>query len=143
MRYVYSITAALLFSVSLSAAELTVHITGIDEVKGGNIMLGVYDSEATFLKDDGRIAEALVPITEAKAGIIITQINLQSGKTYAIAAYHDANGNEKLDSNFFGVPKEGYGFSNNASGFFGPPSFEKAAFRLGIDKNQLVFYLSY
>ncbi|EDN70701.1 conserved hypothetical protein, secreted [Beggiatoa sp. PS] len=146
MRYVFSTIGALflLFSISLSAAELTVHITGVDEAKAGNIMVGVYDSEATFLKDDARIAEASVPITDAKEGLIKVPFNLQVSKTYAVAAYHDTNGNEELDKNFFGIPKEGYGFSNNARSTFGPPSFEKAAFQLILEKNQMVsFYLSY
>jgi Uncharacterized protein conserved in bacteria (DUF2141) len=41
----------------------------------------------------------------------------------------DENGNGVLDKNFFGVPVEGYGFSNDARGSMGPPAFEKAAFR--------------
>ncbi|MEC8002307.1 MAG: DUF2141 domain-containing protein [Pseudomonadota bacterium] len=38
--------------------------------------------------------------------------------------------NNKMDNNFFGIPKEQYGFSNNASAFLGPPVFEAAAFEL-------------
>ena len=38
--------------------------------------------------------------------------------------------NNRLDNYFFGVPREQYGFSNNARGFMGPPSFEDAAFSL-------------
>lgn len=48
---------------------------------------------------------------------------------YAIAVYHDENENLKMDSNLIGMPKEGYGFSNDAMGSFGPPSFEKALIR--------------
>ncbi len=48
--------------------------------------------------------------------------------TYAIGIFHDANLNNRLDNYFFGVPREQYGFSNNARGFMGPPSFEDAAF---------------
>jgi uncharacterized protein (DUF2141 family) len=44
--------------------------------------------------------------------------------------YVDSNKNEKLDTNFFGIPKEQFGFSNNAKGRFGPPSFESASFEL-------------
>jgi uncharacterized protein (DUF2141 family) len=33
------------------------------------------------------------------------------------------------DKNFFGIPQEGYGFSNNARGSMGPPAFDKAAFQ--------------
>jgi uncharacterized protein (DUF2141 family) len=47
---------------------------------------------------------------------------------------HDSNENGKLDSNFFGVPKEGFGFSNDAMGSCGPPSFAKARVNLSADK---------
>ena len=40
--------------------------------------------------------------------------------TYAIGIFHDANLNNRLDNYFFGVPREQYGFSNNARGFMGP-----------------------
>lgn len=49
------------------------------------------------------------------------------------ALFHDANGNGRLDSNRLGIPVGGIGFSNNATGSFGPPAFEKAAFDLPAD----------
>jgi len=39
----------------------------------------------------------------------------------------------KLDTNFLGIPKEPYGFSNNPSTLFGPPSFKKASFVLHLE----------
>jgi uncharacterized protein (DUF2141 family) len=53
--------------------------------------------------------------------------NLKPGK-YAYKYFHDENKNDKLDLNWIGMPKEGYGFSNNAKGIFGPPSFNKTIF---------------
>jgi|APSaa5957512622_1039677.scaffolds.fasta_scaffold72138_1 uncharacterized protein (DUF2141 family) len=47
---------------------------------------------------------------------------------YAIRIFHDVNSNGKLDANFLGVPEEPYGFSNNAKGFIGPPTFKYAKF---------------
>ena len=47
-----------------------------------------------------------------------------------IGYYINANENEKLETNFIGIPEEEYGFSNNARGTFGPPSFESASFTL-------------
>ena len=44
----------------------------------------------------------------------------------AIAAYHDANRNDRLDRNALGIPSERYGFTNNARGVTGPPTFEDA-----------------
>ena len=45
--------------------------------------------------------------------------------TYAIALFHDANGNGRLDTRF-GIPVEGFGFSNNPRLRFGPPGFDAA-----------------
>ena len=50
---------------------------------------------------------------------------------YAIKIFHDENENEKLDTNFMGVPKERFGFSNNVMGRFGPPTFDQARFSFG------------
>jgi uncharacterized protein (DUF2141 family) len=47
--------------------------------------------------------------------------------TYAVAILHDENDDQKMNNNFFGIPKEGYGFSNNVMGALGPPSFSRAA----------------
>jgi len=53
--------------------------------------------------------------------------------SYAVAILHDENNNQKMDKNMLGIPKEGYGFSNNASGTFGPPSYKKASFIHGAE----------
>jgi uncharacterized protein (DUF2141 family) len=48
--------------------------------------------------------------------------------TYALAVIHDENSNGKLDTNWLGIPTEGYGFSNDVKGSLGAPSFEAASF---------------
>jgi uncharacterized protein (DUF2141 family) len=53
--------------------------------------------------------------------------NLPFG-TYAVACLHDENGNGKMDTNLVGIPKEGYGASNNAVNKFSAPKFEAAKF---------------
>jgi len=58
--------------------------------------------------------------------------------TYAIAVFHDTNSNGKLDKNFFRIPKEGYAFSNNVFGTFGPPDFEEASFKLDGNKTVII-----
>jgi uncharacterized protein (DUF2141 family) len=61
--------------------------------------------------------------------VMYTFSDVPSGE-YALAVYHDVNGNKEFDKNVLGIPQEDYAFSNNASSPFGPPSFEKAKFRL-------------
>jgi uncharacterized protein (DUF2141 family) len=53
--------------------------------------------------------------------------HVQSG-TYALAVIYDENMNGKLDTNWLGIPIEGYGFSNDAKGLFGMPSYSAARF---------------
>jgi len=77
---------------------------------------------------------ASVKIENGKAKI--TFENLPEG-TYALSVFHDSQNTGKLRTNAFGVPRDGYGFSNNATGTFGPPSFEKAAFKVTAGKNQV------
>lgn len=55
--------------------------------------------------------------------------DLPKGK-YTIKAFHDLNSDEKLNTGTFGIPKEPYGFSNNARGWMGPPSVEDQLFEV-------------
>ena len=61
---------------------------------------------------------------------------------YAIKVFHDENDNGDLDTNFLGIPSEDYGFSNNASGTFGPPSWSAARFYFGsaVDSISITVY---
>jgi len=55
--------------------------------------------------------------------------------SYAFSVFADENANGKLDTNLVGMPTERYGFSNDATGFMGPPGFSAAAVRLdGSDR---------
>lgn len=72
-------------------------------------------------------------IVEKKCIVIVE--NLNSGK-YAFRYFHDENKNKKLDTNLIGMPKEGFGFSNNAKGKFGPPSFKQMIFK--VDKDSMI-----
>jgi len=63
---------------------------------------------------------------------IITIDNLPASK-YAVRYIHDENSNDKLDTNWMGIPSEGYGFSNNAYGSFGPKSFDEWLFEVKSD----------
>ncbi|MEL6761261.1 MAG: DUF2141 domain-containing protein [Myxococcota bacterium] len=47
---------------------------------------------------------------------------------YAVAVWHDEDGDQELDSNWIGIPKEPVGASNDAEASFGPPSFDDAVF---------------
>ena len=48
------------------------------------------------------------------------------------------NNNGDIDLNFFGIPKEQFGFSNNVLGLFGAPKFDKASFKLNENKKIII-----
>ena len=77
---------------------------------------------------NGEVVKGVISsIVNNRCEIVID--SLASG-TYSIRFFHDENSNDNLDTNWLGLPAEGYGFSNNASAIFGAPSFEDRLFEL-------------
>ena len=68
--------------------------------------------------------------------------DLQYGE-YAVGAMQDENNNGKMDVGLFGIPKEGYGASNDARGFFGPPNYDDAKFMFSSDSMAIVLKMTY
>jgi len=134
-RYILSLLASIFVTSSAMAGTLTVEVTNIE--KAGEIHLAIYDNADVFENDNGEKGGAANGIIEGviedvKTGTATYQFILPAG-TYAIGIFVDANYNNEMDRNFFGVPKEQYGFSNNAKGSFGPPSFKDASFTIKGD----------
>lgn len=113
--------------VHADSADLKVVLTGVSS-DDGSLMLALVDSERAFIskKNDTEIFRgASLTIQKGRAEYVFK--NLPYGE-YAIKAFHDRNDNQRLDTNSIGIPTEGYGFSNNARGLFGPPNYSKARF---------------
>ena len=89
---------------------------------GGVVRCGLFDARG-WLKKPTQSASSLI---ESGAAACIFR-RVEPG-TYAISAFHDANANSKLDTNFLGIPAEDYCASRDARGAFGPPSFDDAKF---------------
>ena len=123
----------LLFSLNISADELIINLSG--QTKEGVLSLAVYDNAEAYnysVKGEKRSEEGVFSGIETFIELKDSHefvINLPEG-VYAIALFVDANKNLKIDKNFFGIPKEQFGFSNNAMGKISAPSFEQAKFRV-------------
>jgi len=122
--FLISFGLIMISNFTFSQFKLEIEITEIRN-DTGNIMLQLFDENEKI------IAEEVGQIKEKKCSFSIT--DLKSGK-YAVRYFHDENLNGKMDANQFGIPTEGYGFSNNVSGKFGPPLFEKWLFEIREDK---------
>ena len=117
------------------AGTVTVEVRNI-ETKG-EMHLAVYNDANVFENDNGEkggAAKGIIDgvIEEVSTSTATYSFELPNG-TYAIGIFVDANYNNEMDRNFFGVPKEQYGFSNDAKGSFGPPSFKDASFTVTGD----------
>ena len=118
-----------LFTLLLTASfigraqgNLTVKIESIQN-NNGDMLVGLYDSLARFPRkvSTGKV----IKVTGKEMHVKFS--NVKPGN-YAVSVLHDENQNKDLDQGMLGKPKEGYGFSNNAMGIIGPPSFKKASF---------------
>jgi uncharacterized protein (DUF2141 family) len=87
-------------------------------------MVGVFNNKNNF--PDDYFQGQRIRVTN---GTMIVAFNNLPVGTYAVSVYQDANGNEQLDKNFLGIPKERYGFSNNSD----RPVYERCLFDFNND----------
>ena len=143
LSFAKSLFISLFISLFLSpafAATVTVEVRNIE--KKGEMHLAIYDDADVFENDNGEKGGAAKGIRDGviedvATGTAIYEFDLPDG-TYAIGIFVDANYNNEMDRNFFGVPKEQYGFSNDAKGSFGPPSFKEASFTVSGDMKLII-----
>ena len=111
---------------SPSTAQLVVHVTGLGSSKAP-VRIAVYNSEKTWLQLP---SARYITILDIESGQVDWTIEDVAAGEYAVAAFQDRNGDGELDRNFLGMPKEPYGFSNDARGIFGPASWTDAKVRV-------------
>lgn len=99
-------------------------ISGLRSSKG-HVLIAVYRPGDGFSETKkSAFRKESVP---ARAGNMTVHLKDLPVGTYAIALIHDENDNSKIDTGIFGIPIEGFCFSNGAAGVFGPPSFKDAS----------------
>lgn len=112
--------------------NLTVTVTNLRS-SSGQICFSIFDGAEGFPGDSERaIARGFVRATDPSH----TFSGLKPG-TYAVALFHDENGDGILNKNLLGMPKEGFGFSNNPMVLAGAPSFRAAAFEVNQPSQQI------
>ncbi len=112
------------FGAAAAAADLTVEVGGVESDTGA-IAVAVFASAEEF---PTKLAHGQRVKASPQQAVVVFK-DLPAGR-YAVSAYHDANDNKQLDRGLFGIPKERYGFSQEARGVGGPPEFRDAAFVL-------------
>ena len=139
MRLFFYYLVIILFSISISASPsdgvkrkgiLIVKFDGLDS-NNGNVKIALCNSYDNYENHNSPYIGKTISINKNQAQIEFD--DLPFGE-YAIKAFHDEDANDDLNTNILGIPTEDYGFSNNARGLFGPPSWEDAKFKLTDEK---------
>ena len=108
----------------------------------GTVACALFESPEGFPTEYLRSATNVMVIKIRKSQARCDFEDIPPG-TYAMAVVHDENMNGKLDTNWAGVPLEGYGFSNNVQGVLGAPTFAAASFKYDGRNVDLTMSLRY
>ncbi len=112
-------------SAGPDTCRLEILLTGFGSDQG-QAKLALVNSRENFESDESQFMGINSPVFQQQVRLTLT---VPFGE-YAVKVYHDENGNDRLDTRMFGIPKERYGFSNNARGTVGPPDYSEARFVL-------------
>ena len=115
------------------------------EVKGlrnndGLVRLALYDRPELFPISGKAFVISDVPIPYQGLSLLFS--DLPPGE-YALALFHDEDGDNVFDKGFLGLPLEGFGFSNDATVFFSAPSFSAAAVTVGEELTAITVHVRY
>ena len=131
--------ALILVTGPASAARIIVTIDGLHNAQG-SVFIGLYATPSKFL--NGNQNDAMKKVRASTAPITVAFDNLPPG-TYAVGAYHDENSNDHLDTNFIGLPVEGYALSNGVRAIMAKPTFQQAAFAVGAEDKPVALHIRY
>jgi len=137
------ILGSFLFLTSARAnfnGNLTINVTGIKD-KSGKICASLFSGSQGFPSNSKKAVKSeCIKITETPQKL--TFKNLKPGN-YAVALIHDANEDGMMNTNSFGIPIEGFGFSNNPTILTGPPKFNQAAVFVAGSNTDLQIKMQY
>lgn len=118
-----------------SGNDITVTVEGLRNSQGV-VRCGLYASAKGFREPGKEFKGVAAPISAGKSTCLFKDV---PPGTYAVAVFHAEHNETQLETGMFGKPKQGYGFSRDATGSFGPPSFGAAAYVYkGGDSNWVV-----
>ena len=123
MKRIFAIYLLLAPALLFAQSSLTIEIVGLESDKG-NVLVALLD------KHEKDVMNKSCKITDHRCTLTFNNVR---DDQYAIRFFHDENRNDELDTNILGIPKEGFGFSNDAMGKFGPKDFSEWLFEVSGD----------
>lgn len=123
---------------SATSAKLSIQITGVRTAKGEVAVTLYPDDKRRFLAKGGKLARI-----RTKAQLTTNACFWVAPGSYALAVYHDANGDRDFNRTLVGLPAEGFGFSNNPETKVGLPPLSSARFSVGAGERALSVQMRY
>jgi len=121
-----------------STVRVTVRVLEVRSAKGGVIRAALHLAPGAGFPGPTPTGNIDVVPTAPETVVVFEVV---PGR-YAAALHHDANANGRMDTNLVGIPKEGYGVSNDARPRFRAPSFSDAEVRITRDTT-LTVHMAY
>jgi uncharacterized protein (DUF2141 family) len=124
------ISLTLFFILALTICygqTITMNIENLRNNKG-QIIVAVFEDDATFQAEKPKY-DKIFTKKSMKNGKLSIRFSLPPG-TYAITLVDDENSNKEMDYNFFGIPKEGFGFSDYYHEGMTKPKFHQFKFQV-------------
>jgi len=137
MKKLVLLAALVASSDALADTPVTLEIHGVTKTDG-KMRLSVFDSKKTWLK---RPMMGEWYDIETKDGVMSVAVELPPGD-YAFHVFQDLDDNDKMKTNFIGIPREPTGLSRDAKGKFGPPKYKDAVVTIGEDAVTLPIQLT-
>lgn len=124
-----ALTAALAWPSIGQAADLQLEVQGLDtsRLQGASLMVAVFTEPTGWLRQP-KLGQRFKLDGVVDGKLTVTLRDVPEGPV-AVSVFQDANGNGRMDMNLMGMPVEPFGFSNDAVGQFGPPTFEQAVIK--------------
>ena len=140
-------TVILLLPLFLNSSVLAeILIINVESASNNGLaLIGIYDKEENFgkakvnkkLNTEKILTGAATEISNNKAQI---KLDVPFG-SYVVSGFQDFDGNGVISGNFLGIPKEPFGFSNDAKGRFGPPKWQDAVFVFNKSNQEITLRL--
>jgi uncharacterized protein (DUF2141 family) len=130
-RWAAALAAAVLTAAAPAAraADLVVRVGGLTAPLG-SVGCSLFAGEAGFPMDNRRAEQQWLP---AQADVVVCRFKGVAPGRYAVSVGHDRNGDQRVDTNFLGMPTEQWGVSNNVRPTLRAPRFEEAVFTIPAD----------
>lgn len=128
------LTAMAVAAAVVMPASATIEVTvGPVRRPVGQVACRLYAAGDGFPESGARAVGQVQRVTGGSAKCVFDRV--PPGR-YAVAVFHDEDGDLTLSKNVLGVPTEGYGVSNDATHLMQAPSFDEAAFAVGAGERK-------